>query len=81
MVFVRELWHEAAAEFFDSRSSLIEASRYPKFVSTKLFNLPVLLNLASKTDQKWPMLVQSPPNSCEKMSDFKANFSKTDWRC
>ena len=39
-----------AVEFSDTRSSPVEALRHPKFISNKLFNGPVLLNLASKMD-------------------------------
>ena len=39
-----------AADFSDTRSSPVEASRQSKFISNKLLNWPILLNLASKTD-------------------------------
>ena len=45
-----------AAEFSDTRSSPVEASKHSKFNSNNLFNLPILLKLASKTNWKWPIL-------------------------
>ena len=39
-----------AVEFSDTCSSPDVALRHPKFMSNKLFNGPVLLNLASKMD-------------------------------
>ena len=46
-----------AAEFPDTRSSPVEASKHPKLISNKSFNEPVFLNLAPKMDYKWPILV------------------------
>ena len=53
-----------AAEFSDTRSSPVEASRHPKFISNKSFIWPALLNLASTTNLKWPVLTHLWPNYC-----------------
>ena len=49
-------------KFSDAHSSPFEASTHPKLISNKPFNWPVLLNLASKTDQNRPILAYFWPN-------------------
>ena len=59
MDFEGEIWCETdptstltgcSKTFSDTRSSPVEASRHPNFISNKSFNWPVLLNLASIKD-------------------------------
>ena len=45
-------------------------------ISSKSFNWPILLNLACKTNLKWPVLAHFWPNYCKKLSIFLPNSIK-----